>query len=49
MLQEGRINTTAHDPDSERAMGSQEASVGHHAEHDWAESEGVQKRPQDLP
>lgn len=43
------MNSTAHDPDAGRSMGPQEADVGHHAEHDWAESQGVLKGPQDLP
>ena len=49
MLQEERMNSTAHDQDSGKTMETQEAGVGHHTELDWAESEGVLKGLQDLP
>ena len=43
MLQEGWMNSTAHDQGSGEAMELQEAGVGHHAEHGLAESQGVLK------
>ena len=43
------MNSTAHGQGSGKAMELQEAGVGHHAEHGWAESRGVLKDPQDLP
>ena len=43
------MNSTVHNQGSGKAMDLQEAGVGHHAEHDRAESQGVMKGSQHLP
>ena len=40
------MNDTAHDEGSGKAVQLQEAGVGHDAEHDWVDSQGVLKGPQ---